>query len=625
MATNECTKTYYFLKRITPNEDQKYNIIPLKSSNVLVGRAQECSFPIADVTISRRHALFKRTGDSWTITNLSINGVLLDGKELPLEQERPLPLASTVQLCVQPQKFVFKFGCKVIGARRRESGALDSNNSTNSCASSTSTLTPASTSLLNEYRNLQEQLHSNHDKYSRLLKEKQQLAESSLQQQKELEKKYDEERAELQRQVSDEQKKRELRESEEALAQQQQEQVQELQKRLKFERQELDQMMEQERELKQQLQQEQEAVKLQLKAEKKALESRLEREREQMKEQVDERVQEVEQQMQLRLKQVEEHLQQEKQNASLLSHELEQKALSAERVTALEQEKANLQQQLEAAHAEGHQVNELQQRVQQMEQERTSLQEQMEMMEFAVTAEAKKAVVDTVEEVVDSELQCPICNELFIQAILLNCSHTFCQYCINCWKKTKRDCPSCRAPLRTETRNLAIDSFIDKILLTLSQDTRNNRQQMVKEREEEIKAAEAKQRADVLAREEARNNRGRGRWGNRRGARNRGRAASRGSHGRGGGSVNTGNQQLREPSGNERGGGALAAQAPPPNVFNVAPPITLSSDSDSDARSRSYNSDSSSVEGDDDVYFGGYGRCFNCGRRGHWANGCPEI
>ncbi|KAG7176799.1 putative E3 ubiquitin-protein ligase rnf8-like 2 [Homarus americanus] len=34
------------------------------------------------------------------------------------------------------------------------------------------------------------------------------------------------------------------------------------------------------------------------------------------------------------------------------------------------------------------------------------------------------------------------------------------------------------------------------------------------------------------------------------------------------------------------------------------------------------DSDSSTLSGDES-YYGGYGRCFNCGRRGHWVSGCP--
>ena len=29
------------------------------------------------------------------------------------------------------------------------------------------------------------------------------------------------------------------------------------------------------------------------------------------------------------------------------------------------------------------------------------------------------------------------------------------------------------------------------------------------------------------------------------------------------------------------------------------------------------------VPGNPEVYYGGYGSCFNCGARGHWSNGCP--
>ena len=47
---------------------------------------------------------------------------------------------------------------------------------------------------------------------------------------------------------------------------------------------------------------------------------------------------------------------------------------------------------------------------------------------------------------------------------------------------------------------------------------------------------------------------------------------------------------------------------------------TSGSSSNSDA---SVRSSASSVEGIPGFYYGGYGECFNCGRRGHWAPGCP--
>ena len=60
-----------------------------------------------------------------------------------------------------------------------------------------------------------------------------------------------------------------------------------------------------------------------------------------------------------------------------------------------------------------------QERLEKSEQEKSSMRQEMEMMEFAVTAEARKAVVDSVTEVIDSEMQCAICSELFIKVRVL--------------------------------------------------------------------------------------------------------------------------------------------------------------------------------------------------------------
>lgn len=57
---------------------------------------------------------------------------------------------------------------------------------------------------------------------------------------------------------------------------------------------------------------------------------------------------------------------------------------------------------------------------------------------------SKEATLNQFGELMESELQCSVCAELFVEATTLNCSHTFCKYCITMWKKKKKDCPICR-------------------------------------------------------------------------------------------------------------------------------------------------------------------------------------
>ncbi|XP_068632418.1 E3 ubiquitin-protein ligase RNF8-like [Battus philenor] len=91
-------------------------------------------------------------------------------------------------------------------------------------------------------------------------------------------------------------------------------------------------------------------------------------------------------------------------------------------------------------------------------------------------------------DIMENELQCSICAELFVTAITLSCSHTFCKYCITEWKKKKRDCPICRAPILSECKSLVLDSFIDKMVENLSTEMKQKRLNLLKSREEEVKA-----------------------------------------------------------------------------------------------------------------------------------------
>ncbi|KAK7907626.1 hypothetical protein WMY93_016238 [Mugilogobius chulae] len=94
----------------------------------------------------------------------------------------------------------------------------------------------------------------------------------------------------------------------------------------------------------------------------------------------------------------------------------------------------------------------------------------------------KEEVVTQVTEVLENELQCIICSELFIEAVILNCAHGFCRFCIQQWRKKKDECPICRQAIQSQTRCLALDNCIDRMVENLSLEMKTRRQELVNER-----------------------------------------------------------------------------------------------------------------------------------------------
>lgn len=69
----------------------------------------------------------------------------------------------------------------------------------------------------------------------------------------------------------------------------------------------------------------------------------------------------------------------------------------------------------------------------------------------------------------EEELSCTICYEIFKDPVVLKCSHSFCQLCLQqFWnkKKSKRECPICRrtCSLTEPTSSLALKNVADTFL-----------------------------------------------------------------------------------------------------------------------------------------------------------------
>ncbi|GLV37984.1 uncharacterized protein CBL_12290 [Carabus blaptoides fortunei] len=91
-----------------------------------------------------------------------------------------------------------------------------------------------------------------------------------------------------------------------------------------------------------------------------------------------------------------------------------------------------------------------------------------ELNSISRTADGPSDDTDEIKEkfyyLMESELQCSICNEIFVKATTLNCNHTFCKTCIARWRKQKNSCPICRVPVQTSTQCIAVDNYIDQTM-----------------------------------------------------------------------------------------------------------------------------------------------------------------
>ncbi|XP_043802001.1 E3 ubiquitin-protein ligase RNF8-like [Apis laboriosa] len=95
----------------------------------------------------------------------------------------------------------------------------------------------------------------------------------------------------------------------------------------------------------------------------------------------------------------------------------------------------------------------------------------------------KESVLNKINDIMDEQLTCTICSELFVKATTLNCMHTFCQYCINIWNKKRKECPICRASVSSMNRSIVLDNFIESMLKNLPIQFNERRKEILEERQ----------------------------------------------------------------------------------------------------------------------------------------------
>jgi len=103
-------------------------------------------------------------------------------------------------------------------------------------------------------------------------------------------------------------------------------------------------------------------------------------------------------------------------------------------------------------------------------------------------------MLDNFRELAETQLQCAVCSEVFVEATSINCGHTFCNYCITEWmkKKTKQNCPVCRTDIKRVVQCKILDEYADKLYdQFVSEGGKLQRNSLKEEREKIKKEAEA--------------------------------------------------------------------------------------------------------------------------------------
>ncbi|KAI9565448.1 hypothetical protein GHT06_009240 [Daphnia sinensis] len=509
------------LRRIGTSE-VNYKCIQLDCSEVTIGRSKENSYMIADLLVSRKHAVFRLNKDQWTVESVGMNGIALNHIIVPKHQQIPIQHMDTIE---------FGAGSKYVYAFRLQSADIVNEEPlakkirlplTNRNYPSLKDSPEAFRNWVRSKKNLEKTLEEESDKLDaklelqKSLKDKLVLEQEKLNEHFEkakavLESKFSEEKKELEEKVArGEMEKNELQRQKEDVEKRMLISLQEFQEECAKKKVEFEESVARANREKEMLIEQKELVVQQLLREKNVLQERLEEESRLKEETMNELAhikrshQSLEQELNEARRKIEEETKQHQQKGSedelrlrQMQEELAEREPSRaaiglemyETIQLLQQGQETTTGNIVVVVDDGQASNHPSLTEQELEKVREELRIQKELNELHQQASSKACVdiVGKMESIMENELQCGICSELMVFATSLNCMHTFCQYCVQQWKNNKVECPICRAPITTEGRNLLVDNMIDAMVKTLSEETQNRRKELMHQRGEQIK------------------------------------------------------------------------------------------------------------------------------------------
>ncbi|XP_046396816.1 E3 ubiquitin-protein ligase rnf8-A-like [Ischnura elegans] len=529
------SQCYAYLMKVTSDGVCKRKKI--NASEFKIGRSKQANLCLTDVSVSRNHCVILSGKDEWSLKNESQFGTIVSGRNLAVNEACQLKDGDVIQLGQQTD-YTYKFCIRqaqddLALKRPRIEGceSEDSSHPPDTCNSGT-----VNEDFIREETLLKKENEELNSQLQKVIKEKDEVRNQ-----------YEDEKKRIETELQSEKNALEerLKAMEDMLSSKEREQ-QELNEKLK--------RIDEENKKLELLRQEQAVLAEKIISE---LKNEVVQKELSMRETLE---REMESLLNSR-KQIEESIRLEKEQTE---------GACAEKLKSLEEELSRVKCDL--TNAEG---------------KRCLLERELEEAEKAKLKEtesslkAKREALAEFSNLIEMELQCSICNELFIKATTLNCTHTVCHYCLQEWKKKKNLCPMCRAPIITENHSIVLDSFIDKIVENLSEELKKRRSEMIEERKAMVLLATQQQKS--------------------KGKKKKTRILI----------------PIGPPAGQNitvvpqatTSQGTANAQAP--DVIFLGPGEDL------------YTVTVGNTQPDSTNRYGGYGACFICGRRGHWAGGCP--
>ncbi|XP_012253626.2 E3 ubiquitin-protein ligase rnf8-like isoform X3 [Athalia rosae] len=449
--------------------------IHIDKNEFKIGRAKANDEIIAHVSISRQHCIFKQVGDKeWTIQNFSSGGTFVNQIALTSGERRILKPGDIIQfgpLAEFAYKFVFLSKNEPVAKKRRLSTPeLELEN------------------IVMKQKTFEESQQMERDHLAEQMKAKH-IEQLEL-------------KTELTKLLKD--RETVLGEKDDL-----NKQINTLEKSIEDVKVAEINLEKLNRELSERLDKERQEFEARLNEEKRKMEEALEiskKEKEMLEKNMREQLEKLKEEQQIEHKKLTESLSEEKKAAEKLqgeNTEFAQKLKEMENALVNMEAKANqLQTTLEERQAlkapEVVSLGTIAENVEILDDSNVMI---LETIDLTVETPSDKKVAETpstgsvnevfnkVGDIMDEQLTCSICSELFVTATTLECTHTFCQYCINTWKKKKAECPVCRASITAMHRSLVLDNFIDKMVENLSADYKKRRTDIVEERRENERLA----------------------------------------------------------------------------------------------------------------------------------------